>query len=98
MEFPRPGVKSELQLQASTTATAMQDRSRIFNLHHSLWQRQIFNSLSEARDGTSNLMDPSQIRFRCATRGTPLEGILNDYIFLRNDRRHFKWLYFLWTV
>ena len=44
------------------TATAMQDPSRIFDLHHSLWQRQILNPLSEARDQTGNLMVPSQIR------------------------------------
>ena len=35
MEVPRLGVKSELQLQAYTTATATLDPSRVCNLHHS---------------------------------------------------------------
>ena len=35
MEIPRLGVKSELQLLASATATTMQDLSRICDLHHS---------------------------------------------------------------
>ena len=40
-------------------------------LHHSSRQRQILNPLSEARDWTCVLMDPSQIHFCCATTGTP---------------------------
>ena len=48
MEVPRLGVKSELQLQAYTTATAMPDPSRICNLHHSLQQCQILKPLSKA--------------------------------------------------
>ena len=36
MEVSRLGVKLELQLPAYSTATAMPDLSRIFNLHHSL--------------------------------------------------------------
>ena len=66
-----PGVKSELQLPAYTTATATPDPSLICHLHHSSWQRQILNPLSEARDQTRNLMVPSQIHFRCAMMGTP---------------------------
>ena len=38
MEVPRRGVKLELQLLACTTATATQDPSLIFNLHHSSQQ------------------------------------------------------------
>ena len=38
---------------------------------HSSWQRPILNPLSKARDRTHNLRVPSQIRFHCATRGTP---------------------------
>ena len=73
MEVPRLGVKSELQLPAYTTAaaTAMPDRNRVCNLHHSSWQHQIRNQLIEARDRTRNLMVPSRIRFHCATMGTP---------------------------
>ena len=63
MEVPRLGVKSELQLPAYTTATATQDLSSICDLHHSSWQCQILNPLSEARDRTYVLMDTSQIRF-----------------------------------
>ena len=48
MEVPMLGVKLELQMLAYTTATARQDLSPIFNLHHSLWQCQILNQLIEA--------------------------------------------------
>ena len=49
MEVPRLGVESELQLPIYTTATAMQDLGHIFDLHHSSWQHQILNPLSNAR-------------------------------------------------
>ena len=52
MEVPRLGVYSELQLPAYTTATDTPDPSRICDLHHSSWQHQIFNPLSEAKDQT----------------------------------------------
>ena len=52
MEVPRPGVKSELQLPAYTTAIATQDPSYVFDLQHSSRQHQILNPLSEARDQT----------------------------------------------
>ena len=59
MEVPMLGVKSELQLLAYSTATAMPDPSHVCNLHHSsCW---ILNPLSEARDRTSVLMDTSQV-------------------------------------
>ena len=38
IEVPRLGVKSELQLQACTIATAMQDISHLCDLDHSSWQ------------------------------------------------------------
>ena len=50
MEVPRLGVQSELQLPATGIATAMQNLSRVCNLHHGSWQRLIFNPLSQARD------------------------------------------------
>ena len=62
MEVPRLGIQSELLLPVYATATAMQDPSRVCNLHHSSRQRQILNLLSEARIRTCNLMVPSQIR------------------------------------
>ena len=61
----------ELQLPASTRATAMPDPSRIYNLHHSSLQHPILNPLNEARDRTHNIMVPSQICFCSITMGTP---------------------------
>ena len=57
MEVPSLGVKSELQLPANATVTATQDPTHICDLHHSLWQCQILNPLSKARDQTHILMD-----------------------------------------
>ena len=70
MEVSRLGVELELQLLAYTIATAIPDLSGICDLHHSSWQCQILNPLSKARDGTHNLMVPSQIHFHCAMLGT----------------------------
>ena len=39
-EVPRLGVQLELQLPTYTTAVAMSDLRRIFDLHHSSWQCQ----------------------------------------------------------
>ena len=61
MDVPRLGVKWELQLPAYTIATAVQDLSRIRDLHHSSRQRQVLNPLSEARDQTCILMDISRV-------------------------------------
>ena len=61
MEVSRLGVQSELQLPVYTTARAMQDPSRVCDLHHSSWQCQILNPLSEARDQTRMLMNASQV-------------------------------------
>ena len=64
MEVPGLGVKSELQLQAYATATAMPDPScLICNLHHSSRQCQILNPLTEAKDQTCILMDTSHVHF-----------------------------------
>ena len=57
IEVPEPGVESELQLPAYTTAKAMPDLSHICDLRHSLWQRWILNPLSEARDQIHILTD-----------------------------------------
>ena len=62
VEVPRLGVKLELQLPAYTAAIGMRDPSRACDLHHSSWQHQILNPLSEARDGTRILMDASWVR------------------------------------
>ena len=81
MEVPRLGVKSESELQLLDYTTATPDLSHICDLHHSSWQRQILNPLSEARDRTCNLMVPSQIRFCCIMMGTPM------YVFLYGSNR-----------
>ena len=79
MEDPRLGVQLELQPQAYATAIATPDLSFVCDLQHSSRQGQILNPLSKARDGTRNLVVPSQIRFRCATPGT-LRG--DDFLLL----------------
>ena len=56
MEVPRPGVESELQLQAYATATAPPDPSQVCDLHQSSRQRLILNPPSETRDQTCILM------------------------------------------
>ena len=61
MEVPRLEVKSELQPPAYTTAIASWDASHICNLHHSSRQHWILNPLSEVRDRTHTLMDPSWV-------------------------------------
>ena len=72
MEVPRLVVKLELQLPAYVTATATPDLSYICDLHHSSWQRQIPDPLSEARDRTLTLVDISQICFGYTTMGAPI--------------------------
>ena len=47
MEVLRRGVELEVQLPAYATATATWDLSYIFDLHHSSWQHQIPDPLSE---------------------------------------------------
>ena len=72
MEVPRQGVKSELQLLAYATATAMADPSCICDLHCSWQQCWILNPLSRAgRDQTSILMDASWVPYCWATTRTP---------------------------
>ena len=61
MEVPRLGVKLEPPLLAYAIATAMPDLSCICDLHHSLWQWQILNPLSQARGRTCILMETSRI-------------------------------------
>ena len=79
MEVPRLGVKSEKQLLAYTTATAVGDPSHTCDLHHSSWQRWIFSPLSEARDQTSILMDTSRVHYHWATTGTSIKWLFNAF-------------------
>ena len=71
MEVPRLGVTSKLQLPAYSTAIGKPDLNHVCNLHHSSWQCQILNPLSETRDRTCILMETSWIHFHCTTMGTP---------------------------
>ena len=57
-KVPRPGVESELQLPAYTTARATREPSHISDLHCSLWQCRILNLLS----GACIPMDTSRVR------------------------------------
>lgn len=57
VHVPGIGVASEPQLQVYTTVPATQDPSHICHLHHSSWQCQFLNPLSEARGGTHILTD-----------------------------------------
>ena len=63
MEVPRLGVESKLQPLAYTTATAMQDLSHVYNLHHSSQQCQILNPLSKVRVQTHVFMDTTQVHY-----------------------------------
>ena len=63
MEVPRLRVELELQLLTTAIATAMEDPSRICNLHHSSRQQHILNQLSEARDRIQVLTATSRIRY-----------------------------------
>ena len=63
MEAPRLGVESKLKPPAYTTATATQDPSHIYKLHHDSRQCCILKPLNEARDQTCILMDTSQIHY-----------------------------------
>ena len=75
MDIPRLGGKSELQLPAYTTATAMLDLSNICDLHHSSWQHQIPNPLSKDRDQTCILMDTRKVHNTLShNRNSLLEG------------------------
>ena len=53
----RGQIRAAAAVAAYTTATAMPDLSHACDLHHSLWQCQILNPLSEARDETCMLTE-----------------------------------------
>ena len=87
IEVPRRGVESvELYSVDYATATVAPDPSHISNLHHSSLQTWILNSLSEARDWTCILMDPSHVHYRWA-----IMGLLSSSFF-------FFFFFFFWFV
>ena len=72
---------------ACATVTVTPDPSHVCKLHHSSWQCQIPNPLSEAMDRTRNLMVPSWIcqplshdRNSPAMMGTLLSGLMLNLI------------------
>ena len=67
---------------AYTTATAMQNPSCVYDLHHSLWQHRILNPLSKTGHRTYVLMDASQIRFHWAMMGTPRNVLFSVWFLL----------------
>ena len=64
MEVFRLGGQIGIAAATYATATAMQDLSHVYDLHHSSQLHQILNPLSEARGQTCILMDTSWVRFR----------------------------------
>ena len=77
MEVPKVGVQSELQLQASSTATAMPDLSHVCPLHCNLQQHQILKSTKWGQ-GLNLHPAVSDVRFltQGATSQTPLIFII----------------------
>ena len=71
MEVPRLGGESELQLSAYTINTAMRDPGHICDLHQSSRQCRILNPMSEARDRSRILMDPSRAYYLPSHEANP---------------------------
>ena len=71
MGVPRLGAELELHLLAYTTATAVQDLSLVYDVHHSSQQRWILNPLSEPSDRTFILVDTSWVRNPLSHKGNP---------------------------
>ena len=86
MEIPWLGSNQSYRCWPTPQPLQCWGPSRAFDLHLSSRQRQIPDPLSEARDRTRILMDPSWIRFHCATVGTPGE-IMSLSAFLQH---HFQ--------
>ena len=75
------GVKFELQLPATATATATHDPSHVCDLHHSSQQHWILNPLRGARRRTLILMDTSWVRYHWATTGTLAHVLFRSMFF-----------------
>ena len=88
VEVPRLGVQSKQQLPAYTTVIAMQDLSRICDLHHSSLQCQTLNPLSEARDQTCILLDLNWVHYCWDTMETP--NFLEDLYFIKASEQNYE--------
>ena len=66
-----------LSAYTTATATATQSLSNICDLHHSSGQHRILNPLSEARDQTHMLMDPSRVHQPLSYKGNSRSHTLN---------------------
>ena len=87
MKVLKLGVKSELQLlaYATTTAIATPDPSCICDLHHSSLQHQILNPLSKARDQICILKDTSWVLNLLSHNGMPSFFLMPDQSFKSNE-------------
>ena len=83
-EVPRPGVKSELQLPATATATAMPGPSHACDLHYSSQQCRILNPLNRARDQTCVLLDTSWVHNPLSHNKNPPNRFFLEKAFLKN--------------
>ena len=61
MEVPGLEIRSKPQLTAYIMTTATLDPSHLCDLHRSLWQHRVLNSLNKARNWTHILIDTSQV-------------------------------------
>ena len=78
MKAPRLGIKSELQVPASTTATA------------SSWHCRILNPLSKARGRTRSLMDPSRFHNLLSQENLRCHGCKRSSYKKKKKFQHFK--------
>ena len=79
MKVLRPGVESELQLPAYTTATATPDPNHVCSLCRSSWQYQIINPLSQTRDRNCILRNCFGCSICWTTIGIPTINILTRF-------------------
>ena len=73
--------RGQIRATAYATATAIQDLSRSYNLHHSSWQHQTLNPLSEARDQIRVLIDPSWLRHDGSSSKIYLKNLFFIFVF-----------------
>ena len=82
VEVPGLGIESELQLQAYSIATAMPDLSCVCNLCSSVWQHQVHNPRSNAKDRSCILTLLCRFSTCWATTGTPSVLLTTTWTFI----------------